>query len=223
MKRHHRQTWPRLLRDSHETACHFCDTLFLLKPIKEGEKANCITCGQVLYCNHRNSLERSISFAITGILLFVLFLFFPFMQLDAQGNTVSMNVPEAVRHIWTTGGTVVAVALVLFAIILPLSQLILLLYICIPLLIGKSFPGVIQATRILFGVRPWVMLEVFFFGTVVSLIKLVKLADVHLLLGFWSLIAVMLCIAGTFSSIDRLELWDRIEVSRLKRKKQPSL
>lgn len=218
MKRHQAQSWPRLLRDSHQTGCHFCDTLFKLHPIKEGEKADCATCGQILYHNGRKSLEYSVAFAITGILLFMLFLFFPFMRLNAQGNTVMMNVLEAVEHIWVFEGTVIAILVILFALILPLLQLVLLLYICIPLLVDKTVPGMIICARILLGVRPWVMLEVFFFGAVVSLIKIVKLADVDLLCGFWSLIAVMFCIAGTFAAMDKLELWDRIEVSRFKRK-----
>lgn len=63
------------------------------------------------------------------------------------------------------------------------------------------------------------MVEVFFLGTMVSLLKLMKLADVSMGFGFWSMIALMLSLAASVSGIDRIELWDRIEVA-LARKDQ---
>jgi len=221
MKRHHRQTWPRLLRDSHETACHFCDTLHHIELIKEGDKANCVTCGQVLYHNRQKSLERAVAFAIGGILLFAILLFFPFMQLATAGNVVIMSVPEAIERLWSTGGQFIATGVTLFVILLPISQLLLLLYICFPLLAGKALPFSFRATKILQSIEPWVMLEVFFLGTIVSLLKLVKLAEIELLTGFWALIALMICLAGSLSGIDRLELWDRLELARSKDKIKP--
>ncbi len=62
-------------------------------------------------------------------------------------------------------------------------------------------------------IQPWIMVEVFFLGTMVSLLKLMKLADVSMGLGFWSMIALMLSLAASVSGIDRIELWDRIEVA----------
>jgi paraquat-inducible protein A len=221
MKRHHRQAWPRLFRESHETACHFCDTLYQIKLIKEGERANCSTCDQLLYYNRHKSVERAVAFALAGLLLFGLLFFFPFMQLSAQGNVIIMSMPEAVGRLWSEDGKFIAIAVGLFALVLPLAQLILLLYICIPLLAGRTLPYIVRATKLLQAIQPWVMLEVFFLGTIVSLLKLVKLADVQLLIGFWSLIALMICIAGSLSGIDRLELWDRIELARRKTKAQP--
>lgn len=216
MKRHHRQTWPRILRDSHETACHFCDTLHQIELIKEGEKAQCVTCGEVLYHNRPRSIERAVSFSITGMLLFAIFIALPFIKLSTRANETIMGVLQAIVQIWNSGGEFIASALTLFVIILPLLQLLLLLYICTPLLFGKALPFVIQLTRLLQAIQPWVMLEVFFLGIIVSLLKLVKLAEVEMLTGFWSLLALMLCIAGALAGIDKLELWDRIEVARKK-------
>ena len=217
MQRHHKQSWPRLLSSSKETACHFCDTLFEVELLQEGEEARCQTCGQRLYKNRKQSLQHAISFALTGVLLFNLLLFFPFMKLDAQGIIIEMPVGQAVKHMLDTGGWFIALSVALFAILLPLFQLLVILYICVPLFYGKTLPYVVQITRMLQTFQPWIMIEVFFLATVVSLIKLVKLAEVELLCGFWSLIAIMMCIAGAFAAVDRLELWDRIEVALKKR------
>lgn len=221
MKRNHRQTWPRLLRESHETACEFCDTLHNIELIKEGDKATCLTCGQVLYHNRAKSLERAVAFAFGGLLLFAILLFFPFMELAVSGNNTIMSVPQAIERLWSTNGEIIASAVAIFVLVLPLLQLLLILYICFPLLIGKALPFSIRATKFLQIIQPWVMLEVFFLGTIVSLMKLVKLADVELHIGFWALIALMICLAGSLSGIDRLELWDRLELARSKDKITP--
>ena len=218
MIEHHRQSWPRPLRDSHETACHFCDTIYKVELIKEGERADCSTCGQVLYHNRPKSIQRAAAYAITGVLLFILFMVFPFINLTTPASETIMSVPQAVGQIWDSGGGLTAFAVSLFVIILPILQLLLLLYICIPLLFGKTLPAVVQLTRLLHAIEPWVMLEVFFMGIIVSLLKLTKLAEVEMLAGFWSLLALMLCVIAALSSIDKLELWDRIESSREKTK-----
>ena len=62
------------------------------------------------------------------------------------------------------------------------------------------------------------MVEVFFLGVIVSLLKLVKLADVELGIGFWSVAGLMVCVAGAVGGIDRTELWDRIEIADHQRK-----
>ncbi len=68
-------------------------------------------------------------------------------------------------------------------------------------------------TRLIQKLAPWAMIEVFFLGTLVSLLKLVKLADVHLGVAFWALGAGMICLAAAMAGIDRRELWDRLEVA----------
>jgi len=172
----------------------------------------------VLYHNRQQSLERAVAFAFAGLFLLVLLVFFPFMELSTAGNVTIMTMPQAIERLWITGGEFIAVAVGIFVLILPFAQLCLLLYICLPLLAGLSPPYSFRATKLLQTIQPWVMLEVFFLGTIVSLLKLVKLADVTLLTGFWALIALMICLAGSLSGIDRLELWDRLELARSKSK-----
>ena len=48
----------------------------------------------------------------------------------------------------------------------------------------------------------------------VSLLKLAKVADVHFGMGFWAFAALILCMAAAIASIDRDELWDRLEVAK---------
>ncbi|MGE9266597.1 MAG: paraquat-inducible protein A [Verrucomicrobiales bacterium] len=213
MKHPRFQTWPRASDRSHEMACHFCDTLHEVELIKEGERANCRTCGHILYENRPRSLERAVSFSLTTLILLTLTLLFPFLSLDVGGNRVSMSVVEAVQKLWQYDGSFAAASVALFVLIFPALQALLLLYLCVPLFAEKAWPHSLGLARLLFTIQPWVMLEVFFLGTLVSLLKLIKMADVSLGVGFWSLIGMTLCLAGALAGIDRIELWDRLEVA----------
>ncbi len=220
MKYWHRQTWPRLRNRSHEVACHFCDTLHQVDLIEEGQQALCMTCHQALYRNRPQSLSRAVAFGITGSLFFIGMLFLPFITLKAQGNVSVTTAGETVLRLWENGGTIIAGAVFLFIILLPLIQLCCLLYLCIPLSFGKNFPGMVFTGRLFQAIKAWVMVEVFFLGTIVSLLKLVKVAEVTMGFGFWSMIGLMISLAAGVGGIDRMELWDRIEVANA-RKKEP--
>ncbi len=213
MSQHHHFTWPRLPDVRHQAACHFCDTLHELDLIEEGTAAHCKECGFALYRNRHSSLQRAAAFGITALSLFALMLIFPFITMDAQGNVSEVSVPGAVASLWREGGELIALAVALFVIVLPFTLLASLLYLCLPLLFGRCLPGSRPVMRIFQAFQFWVMVEVFFLGTIVSLLKLVKLADVELGIGFWSVAGLMICLAGAISGIDRTELWDRIEIA----------
>jgi paraquat-inducible protein A len=220
MSQHHHFTWPRLPNVKHRVACHFCDTLHEVDLIEEGRAAHCMECGYVLYRNRASSLQRAVAYGVTALALFMLVLVFPFISMNAQGNLSSVTVPGAVSSLWLEGGHFIAIGVALFVIVLPLSLITCLLYLCIPLLFGKVFPGSRSIMSTFQGLQAWVMVEVFFLGAIVSLLKLVKLADVQLGIGFWSVAGLMVCIAGAVGGIDRTELWDRIEIADFQRKER---
>ena len=60
--------------------------------------------------------------------------------------------------------------------------------------------------RCFLGIQSWGMVEVFFLGAIVSLLKLIKLADVQLGFGFWASAGLMICLTGVVGGIDRTEL-----------------
>jgi len=202
----------------HRVACHFCDTLHDVLLVDEGLAAHCQQCQAVLYRNRPNSIHRAIAFGITALCLIALVLIFPFITMDAQGNISSVSVPGAVVMLWESGGPIIACTVAIFVIVLPVALIISLLYLCIPLSHGKCLPGSAGIMRWFLSMQPWVMVEVFFLGAIVSLLKLIKLADIELGIGFWSVAGLMLCIAGAVGGVDKIELWDRIELAESRRK-----
>ena len=211
MSQHHHFTWPRLPGVRHRAACPFCDALHEAPLIEEGSAAHCRQCGEVLYRNKRSSLPRAVAYAITAFSCLVLTLAFPFISLNAQGNQVVVSVAGAVHRLWLEGGTFISASVALFVLILPFLQLLFLLLICTPLLFGRALPHSRPLLRFSQSLQAWGMVEVFFLGAIVSLLKLTKLAEIELGVGFWAVAGLMLSLAGAIGAIDRNELWDRIE------------
>ncbi len=176
--------------------------------------AHCRLCGEAIYWNRRSSLTKAVAFGLTAAFLLILANLFPFISMDALGNKSVVTVPGSVVALWDDGAAPIAAAMAVFVLILPALMICSLLYLCVPLLFGIALPLATPVLRTFLTFQPWAMVEVFFLGALVSLLKLVKLADVDLGVGFWSIMGLMICMAGAVGGIDKVELWDRIEVAR---------
>lgn len=209
----HLEAWPRADRE-HLAACHFCDALHEAPAVEEGKAAYCGNCGAVLYRNRASSLDRAVAFGVAVLLLMVVAQGFPFMSLDAKGVRTAMTLTEAAGALMREGSVVLGLAVAVFTLVAPVVMAAGLVYVCLPLRWGLAWPGALVVTKWLERIAPWAMVEVFFLGALVSLLKLVKLADVTLGVAFWALAGVMFCLAAAIGGIDRRELWDRLEVAR---------
>jgi paraquat-inducible protein A len=47
----------------------------------------------------------------------------------------------------------------------------------------------------------------------VALLKLGAVGDIHLGTGLWAMVGLVTCTAAAIAGIDRLELWDRLEIA----------
>ncbi|NNC90109.1 MAG: paraquat-inducible protein A [Akkermansiaceae bacterium] len=210
----HRETWPRTAGRRHQAACHLCDALHDAPLVEEGREARCRVCGEVLYENRPASLERAVAFGTASLVLMLVAHTFPFLELDAQGREAEMSLTGAALRLMQEGSDLLGLAVGVFTLLAPLILAGGLVYVCLPLMWGKAWPGAVQVTRLVQEAQPWAMLEVFILGVLVSLLKLVKLAEVELGIAFWALGLLMICLTAAFAGIDRRELWDRLEVAR---------
>jgi paraquat-inducible protein A len=55
------------------------------------------------------------------------------------------------------------------------------------------------------------MVEVFLLATLVSLVRLQRMANITLGASFWSFAGLVLCLAAAVTTIDYRELWERLE------------
>lgn len=195
----------------HLIACHDCDALFQFDELKAGERITCHHCGARLLTNRPDSTQRAAAFAIGAACLFGVAMFFPFITLEASGQTNVITLAESVFALKANGSPWLATAVAFFILGAPALMILGSLYLLLPLLAGVRPPGAALVCRIIYGADKWNMIEVFVIGVLVSLFKLTKLATVVLGISFWGFVALLVCLTASFASIDRHELWDLLE------------
>jgi paraquat-inducible protein A len=195
-------------------ACHDCDALYHLPDLAEGQAACCARCDSRLLVNRRNALHRSTAFTMAATTLLVLANVFPFMSIRAAGQQNVIVLAESSVALWEHGMPWLAMVVGTFIVATPVAMCLGLLYVLLPLLLGKSLPGNRWVCRTIYRSGPWNMMEVFFIGILVSLLKLFSISEVIFGVAFWAFGMLILCLTAALAAIDRRELWLLIERSR---------
>ena len=156
-------------------------------------------------------MTRSLALSISAVMLLVASNLFPFLSIQAAGLEQVMTLPGSAYALYQDGYWTIAVLVMGPIIGIPTMMLLTVIALLVPLRRNRAVPWLIPAGRLLFALNPWSMIEVFVIGVLVSLVKIGAMATVILGLSFWAYVAFALCFIGTFSNLDRLYMWRRIE------------
>ena len=211
-------SWPRISDEPIRVSCHFCDALQEAPRLLEGDAAHCCRCGEMLYQNRPRSLARATGFSSAALIFMLLAHLFPSITVDSGSIRRELTLLEAADALFREANPLMGVVAVLFTVVAPLTLMGGLLYVAAPLRFGVALPGALTVTKIFQLSEPWSMLEVFLVGILVSLLKLGAVGEIHLGAGLWALVGLVFCTAFAMAGIDRLELWDRLEIALQKDK-----
>jgi paraquat-inducible protein A len=192
-------------------ACHDCDALFQNATLEEGERVVCPNCGSRLTEHKKNDLERAAAFTLSALILFAVAHFFPFLSMQAGGQTNEIALFNSAGALYANGSPLLAVLVAVFIIAAPATLILGMLYVLLPLFGLRALPGAKRVCRWVYDSGPWNMIEVFMLGILVSLMKLTKIASVHLGVSFWALALLIVFVTAALNAIDRVELWRRLE------------
>ena len=196
---------------SERIACIECDLIVRIGELGEGQRAACPRCGHVLTSLAPDALTRSLALAMASAVLLAMANSFPFLSLEASGLEKVMTLPRSAIELYRGGYPSIAV-LVLGPIVgVPALMLATAIALLVPLRRRQGAPWLVAAGRLLFYLNPWSMAEVFLIGVLVSLVKIGAMATVVLGISFWAYVAFALCFTATLSSLDRVQLWRRID------------
>ncbi|HGM5583555.1 TPA: paraquat-inducible protein A [Pseudomonas putida] len=173
-------------------ACHECDLLVRKTVLQHDEKAQCPRCGYELYAHRHNVVNRSLALVLTALFLYIPANFLPIMQLHLLGQTSDDTVWSGVLGLYNSEMRGVAVVVFLCSMAIPLLKLLcqLLVLLSIRLNIGRGHGLLFY--RLYHHLREWGMLEVYFMGVLVAIVKLVDLAQLTLGLGLFCFITLLL-------------------------------
>jgi len=195
-------------------ACHECDLIHRVKPLPIKGVANCTRCGSVLYRHKPNSLERTLALSLAGLVLFVLANSFPFLALKMESQLHQTNLISGINALYSQGMQGLAVVVLLTTILAPLAQLLGMLYLLLPLRHDRVPPQFAPIFRLVRGLQPWSMMEVFMLGILVSAVKLAKMAQIVPGIAIYSFFGLIVVLTAATVSLDPHEIWHRWEKLR---------
>lgn len=195
-------------------ACHDCDLLCQIGEVPEGGAAYCVRCGCVLRKKQRNSIERTLALTMAASVLFAVANVFPFLSFEMRGRVTETTLATGVFDLWEQGVPEIAVLVGFTAVFAPFAQLALLLYVLLPVHLGRVPWQMSRMFRLLRRIQPWSMMEVFLVGILVAVTKLVDMASVLPGLALWAFGALIVVLAGAMASLDPEAVWERLEVRR---------
>jgi paraquat-inducible protein A len=200
--------------NQHLIACHECDLLQREVLLPAGGVAHCPRCGAELYRSHPDSFELSLALITGAILLFIIANLFPIVGIKLQGQFVQTTLFNAVQTLYNDDMQSLAVLVMLTTIIMPALQLLAMIYLLLPLKMGRVPPYFALVFRTLHAVQPWAMVEVLMLGVLVSLVKLAGLASVVPGIALWSFGALMMIMAAIAATFDPHGLWKKMAAAQ---------
>ena len=191
--------------------CHLCDGLAITPAIKPGQKAVCPQCNSTLYeCKH-NPIERTLAVSIAGLLLFIPTLMLPIIGVGAAGIYNNASLFDCISLMIAQGFYVIAFSLFMFTFAIPLVRLFSAFYLTLAIHRNKVTPPLLVFFRSYHVLDSWAMIHVFFFGVVVSMYKLVELADLSVEGGLLSLVLLLICSTLISVTLDHHHVWEHME------------
>ena len=191
-------------------ACHECDLLHKIQPLPDGGSARCVRCDALLYYQKKDSLDRTLSLTIAGLVLFIVANTFPFLAMKSKGLVRETTLITGVKGLYLQGMESLALLVFLTSILVPFIHIAGMLYVLVPLKFNRVPRHLALVFRFIRSLQPWAMMEVFMLGILVSYVKLAKMAKIIPGLAIYSFVVLIFVLAGAAASLDPRIVWDRL-------------
>ncbi|MEA3135390.1 MAG: paraquat-inducible protein [Gammaproteobacteria bacterium] len=194
--------------------CHACDLVHRRDAILDKARVRCVRCRAELYQTNSAGVDSAVAVAISALVLLLLSNVYPLVALQLNGSVRTTTLIGAALGLYREGYAPIAALVLLTTVLIPLFQILSLLYVLLPLRLNRRAPGQNELFRALTHLRPWAMPEVFMLGALVALVKLAALAEVIPGIALFSYGALMLALSGLASITPTEQFWKWVEGSR---------
>lgn len=191
-------------------ACHECDLVHDIPPMPAGAAARCVRCGSVLFRAKTNSIDRTLAWTIASLVLYCVAVTFPFLAMKSGSIIQQTALLSGVHQLFLQGENILASLVILTCALIPLLQMLILLYIFIPLKLNMRARWSIPLFRLFQRFRPWSMTEIYLLGILVSIVKLGKMATIVPGLAVIAFGLLVFVLTFAISAVDSHLVWERL-------------
>lgn len=185
--------------------CHLCNQLNMSK------LSNCTRCNGRLHLRYPNSIQRTLAFVFTAILLYIPANLFPIMTTtllgDASPSTIISGVILFVEH----GSYFVAFVIFTASVLIPIAKMLIIIWLCYATtrhtrLNEYELTRLYRATEF---IGKWSMIDIFVVAILVALVQVTGLMIIEpgLAARAFALVVILTMIAA--HQFDVRLIWDR--------------
>lgn len=191
--------------------CPACDLLVNHHKTTAGHFISCPRCHKVLHKYKKNSIDKTLALALSGLALYLPAMFLPLMTMESLGMSESSNVLESIISFFNSGYYLVATMLLFSTAVFPLLLLSLISIVALQLKRGKHPSYLPKIFRYYLHLQEWGMVEVYLLGIIITIIKMTGTADISYDPGFFCFLGLVFASMGVTSVIDQQLFWKRME------------
>jgi len=202
-------------------SCEECGLVVAVPELHEDQKAHCPRCEHVLVQNIAFVHQKALAFAFACLIMLLLSISFPFMSFSVQGLTQEINLLQAAHMLGEYQNTLLGFLLLGTVFVLPGLYVCLMLYLYFQAtkkssnLTNQKPRKVIKfLCKLLFLIEPWLMVDVFLLGVLVSLVKIASLAEISLGYSFFTFCIYAVLVVKCVAIVDKSWLWEQLIPSK---------
>lgn len=158
-----------------------------------------------------NSIERSYSWSMAGLLLLLPAVLLPIMGVTLAGQYHHASLLDCILALIDRGFFMIAILVFLFAIAVPVVRLLGSFYITYSFKFNKLKPSLLYFFRAFHHLDNWAMLNVFMLGIVVSMYKLLDDTELSINMGLFAFILWLISSTMAAATLDQDYIWQKLE------------
>lgn len=199
--------------------CHECDLLIQNQEIAEGSKLECPRCGHVLYRQKHNTISKTLAYTITALFCFYPAVTESIMTLNMGGLSQQQSLLGGARVLMQEQYYLVAILTFMSSLLVPLLRLLLLFYVTLSISVNYYHSSLFWSFRLYHHIEEWGMLDVYMLGIIVSVVKLLSMAEIQPGFGLWAYAGLLLTSILATTSLNHHEVWSLLLKKKLLTKK----
>ena len=193
--------------------CPHCDKIIEKKRLNQKEAAFCPVCNKKLYESGESVKYRLFNFSIASIVFFILAMFLPIIHINIAGYEENLEIINSFIFLFSKGYIFLSLFVFFSVILFPFVCIVILFMLSLLFISGYAKKLAKNLLIIITVLKDWCFVDIFLIAVLVSLIKLLNVAEVDfgmgvvayiLFLGFLSYIIKILKVESLW------EIWENM-------------
>ncbi len=191
-------------------SCHTCQKVVKLPKVKGEGEVLCPRCGEEIHLRKPNSIQYTWALVIASIILYIPANVLPMMEVETFAGTQADTIISGVLYFLETGSYLIASVIFIASIIVPITKLIILIYLLIS--VQKKSPLRQKQRKKLYTlteiIGKWSMVDVYVVAIMIALVHFGGMTEIKAGDGatYFLLVVIVTMIAAM--QFDPKLIWD---------------